>query len=153
MSVDNCSMGKFGSMVVLAQTESPDNQMSVEELGRQLCQHTVGMSPKSIGSLEEEEQMHAASEQSDEAEQIAVAVSSGASTTSGTVADDHSESDASDEVKEKPKDDEMRLVFQDFLMDESLTVGELLRQNSAEVTDFVRFGCGEELEGEEDAGT
>lgn len=150
LSVDNCSMGKFSSMVVLTQTVSPDNQLSVEELGRQLCQHIVGMNPKSVGSLEKEEQSHAAAfghvEQSDEAEQVAAAVGGGADVMSSMSSDDQSE------IKETPKDDESRLVFQEFLMDESLTVGELLRQNSAVVTDFVRFGCGEELEEEEDAG-
>ena len=150
LSVDNCSMGKFGSMVVLTQSASPDNQLSVEELGRQLCQHIVGMNPKSVGSLEEEEQSHAAAvghvEQSDEAEQVAAAAGGGADVVSNASSEDQSE------IKETPKEDESRLVFQDFLMDESLTVGELLRQNSAEVTDFVRFGCGEELEEEEDAG-
>ena len=144
-------MGKFGSMVVLTRTKSPDNQLSAEELGRQLCQHIVGMNPKTIGSLEEEEQTHVAevghAEQFTEAEQVSVAVGNGADIVSSS----SETGDCDDEVSTK-SNDEARFVFQDFLMDESLTVGELLRQNSAEVTDFVRFGCGEVLEGEEDVG-
>ena len=144
-------MGKFGSMVVLSRSKSPDNQLSAEDLGRQLCQHIVGMNPKTIGSLEEEEQRNTAevghAEQFVEAEQVSVAVGNGADIVSSP-----SESDACDDEVSKKASDEARFVFQDFLMDESLTVGELLRQNSAEVTDFVRFGCGEVLEGEEDVG-
>ena len=144
-------MGKFGSMVVLSRSKSPDTQLSAEDLGRQLCQHIVGMNPKTIGSLEEEEQRNIAevghTEQFSEAEQVLVSVGNGADIVSSA-----SESEACDDEVSKKASDEARFVFQDFLMDESLTVGELLRQNSAEVTDFVRFGCGEVLEGEEDVG-
>ena len=43
------------------------------------------------------------------------------------------------------KDDEDKLLFQEFLLDPSVSVGELLKSNGAVVNTFVRFACGEEL--------
>lgn len=43
----------------------------------------------------------------------------------------------------KVKDEETCLIFQEFLMDPDVTVGELLEENGLEVVDFQRFECGE----------
>lgn len=39
--------------------------------------------------------------------------------------------------------EETRLLFQDFLLDSSVTVGETLYKTGVEVVDFERFECGE----------
>lgn len=54
-------------------------------------------------------------------------------------------------VKEKDKpaknsDDETCLIFQEYLLDPSYTVEEVLQQHNAEVIDYVRFSCGEIVE-------
>ena len=41
---------------------------------------------------------------------------------------------------------ENAMMFQEFLLDSTMTVKEFLEQNRAQVVDFVRFECGEELE-------
>ncbi|XP_074658122.1 elongation factor Ts, mitochondrial-like [Tubulanus polymorphus] len=54
-----------------------------------------------------------------------------------------------DDEPDSNKDDEKRLLFQEFLMDESITVKEFLEQNSLEISDFVKFQCGEQLPGDD----
>lgn len=41
------------------------------------------------------------------------------------------------------KDDEKCLIHQEYLLDPSATVGEILQENQLEVVDFQRFECGE----------
>lgn len=42
------------------------------------------------------------------------------------------------------KDDETCLIYQEFLLDPDIIVGELLEENGLEVLDFQRFACGEQ---------
>ncbi|CAG9784187.1 unnamed protein product [Diatraea saccharalis] len=46
----------------------------------------------------------------------------------------------------KNADDETCLIYQEYLLDPSYTVEELLQQNNVEVLDYVRFSCGEAVE-------
>ena len=50
-----CLTGKYGALVLYRATSAPGRTEPVEEMGRRLCQHVVGMSPASIGSVEEEQ--------------------------------------------------------------------------------------------------
>ncbi|CAH0557251.1 unnamed protein product [Brassicogethes aeneus] len=43
------------------------------------------------------------------------------------------------------KDEEVSLIHQEYLLDESLTIKELLSQNNVEVVGFKRFECGENV--------
>jgi len=100
-------MGKYGSLVVYEAVVSKmssmsDGIVSLDELGRRLCQHVVGMNPQSIGSLE-------------------------------------------DEVPPGDPEQETRLIFQEYMLDTTLTVQEVLQQCGATVLDFVRLECGEPL--------
>ncbi|XP_075055430.1 elongation factor Ts, mitochondrial [Mixophyes fleayi] len=52
-SLANMSFGKYGSLVVCNITDA-SNKSNISELGRRLGQHLVGMSPSSVGSLEDE---------------------------------------------------------------------------------------------------
>ncbi|XP_063808370.1 elongation factor Ts, mitochondrial isoform X2 [Pseudophryne corroboree] len=52
-SLANMSFGKYGSLVVCQITDA-GNKSNISELGRRLGQHLVGMSPVSLGSLEDE---------------------------------------------------------------------------------------------------
>ncbi|XP_041972176.1 elongation factor Ts, mitochondrial isoform X2 [Aricia agestis] len=54
-----------------------------------------------------------------------------------------------DKDKDKPAsntDDETCLIFQEYLLDPSYTVGEVMEQNKVEIVDFIRFSCGEVVE-------
>ncbi|KAL4712988.1 hypothetical protein ACJJTC_012058 [Scirpophaga incertulas] len=43
-------------------------------------------------------------------------------------------------------DDETCLIFQEYLLDPTYNVSDVLQQHQAEVVDFVRFSCGEAAE-------
>lgn len=43
------------------------------------------------------------------------------------------------------KDEEKCLIHQDYLLDPTITVGELLNENALEIVDFNRFHCGENV--------
>lgn len=106
-----CALGKYGSLVLYEADGSQmssmsDGIVSLDELGRRLCQHVVGMNPHCIGSLE-------------------------------------------DEVPPGDPAEETRLIFQEYMLDITLTVQEVLEQCGASVLNFVRFECGETLAGEE----
>lgn len=44
----------------------------------------------------------------------------------------------------KDVDDEKCLIYQEYLLDDSLLVGEVLKENGVEIVEFKRFECGEE---------
>lgn len=49
-------MGRFGSLVTFNQSEQlVEDKLGVTELGRQLCQHVVGMNPTSLGMTADED--------------------------------------------------------------------------------------------------
>ncbi|CAH0405017.1 unnamed protein product [Chilo suppressalis] len=54
-----------------------------------------------------------------------------------------------DKERDKPAknaDDEICLIYQEYLLDPSYTIEELLQQNKVEILDYVRFSCGEAME-------
>lgn len=50
----------------------------------------------------------------------------------------------SDEPTEN-KDDERCLIFQEYLLDSSVTVAEVLQENNISIFDFHRYECGENI--------
>ncbi|XP_072597787.1 elongation factor Ts, mitochondrial isoform X1 [Vulpes vulpes] len=50
-SLHNLELGKYGALVVC---ETSERKASLEDLGRRLGQHVVGMAPLSVGSLDDE---------------------------------------------------------------------------------------------------
>lgn len=46
----------------------------------------------------------------------------------------------------KNSDDETCLIFQEYLLDPSYTVEEMLQENKLEIIDYIRFSCGEAVE-------
>ncbi|XP_071488554.1 elongation factor Ts, mitochondrial-like [Diadema antillarum] len=118
-----CTMGKYGALVVFTKLGETSANFRPEVLGRRLSQHVVGMNPLRIGVYTppdpevqtKEEQTQPPSESSEE--------------TSPPPPAAETESD--------------EMLNQEYLLDPSLTVGELLQQENIQVLDFVRFECGE----------
>ncbi|KFO24520.1 elongation factor Ts, mitochondrial isoform X1 [Fukomys damarensis] len=50
-SFDNLELGKYGALVIC---ETSEQEKSLEDVGRHLGQHVVGMAPLSVGSLDDE---------------------------------------------------------------------------------------------------
>ena len=51
--------------------------------------------------------------------------------------------EASPEAEDSKSEDESRLLFQEYLEDQTVLVGEVLVDNGLVITDFERFECGE----------
>ncbi len=138
---DRCLMGKYGSLIAFTQIPSPEDsgQLSKRDVGQQLGQHIVGMNPRSIGKMEEDVEEEEAGEETEEKQE-------------GNEKEESKDDKKEDEEKKKKAkdDDESVLLKQEFLADSSLTVKEFLIKNSAEVLDFLRFQCGEELPSDDD---
>ena len=44
------------------------------------------------------------------------------------------------------KDDETCLIYQEYVLDNDYTVGEIMEENNVEIVDYQRFECGEKNE-------
>lgn len=88
-------LGRLGAVVALTGQPGAD----IDKIGKEICQHIVGLNPRKIGSSEDK--------------------------------------------PAKDKEEETCLIHQEFLLDDEVTVGEVLKQNGVEVVDFKRFACGE----------
>lgn len=52
--------------------------------------------------------------------------------------------DKENDERNASKDDETCLIYQEYLLDPDVTVGEVLEESGLEVLDFQRFACGEQ---------
>ncbi|XP_060516741.1 elongation factor Ts, mitochondrial [Cylas formicarius] len=92
--INGALLGRVAGLVAFRSVGK--NEKDFTEVGKNICQHIVGMAPKRIGNVEE-----------------------------------------------PSKEDEKDLVHQEYLLDDSLTVKDVLRENSIELIYFTRFECGE----------
>ncbi|GJQ69705.1 hypothetical protein Trydic_g22276 [Trypoxylus dichotomus] len=90
-------LGKIGGIVAFRQCANKDINLS--EVGKNMCQHIVGMNPRRVGTSTDEPSSNS--------------------------------------------EEESCLIFQDYLLDESLKVKDFLEENGVEIIDFKRFECGE----------
>ena len=112
LELDNCRFGKFAAIVKI---EVPD----VEGVAADICQHILGMNPKSIGEWEVPKEEPVKKKKKNQGEE---------------------------EKKAGMKEEEDVLLNQEFLLDPQKTVKEYLQDNGPKVVDFVRLQCGEELD-------
>ncbi|BFZ22106.1 hypothetical protein BsWGS_25145 [Bradybaena similaris] len=125
--------GKYGAIVEMKQKNKDDEPvLSLTDLGSHLCQHIVGMNPRIIGDYVPKEPNPQGANVTEKED-------------SGYSSDGSSDTEISSQNEDN---DEDKLLQQDFLLDNSMTVGELLSLNGVEVSHFLRYACGEELEGE-----
>ncbi|XP_002733702.1 elongation factor Ts, mitochondrial-like [Saccoglossus kowalevskii] len=128
---NKCAFGKYGAVVAFKRTLDIGAPFNVSEFGRRLGQHVVGMSPTSIGTAKPVEELKPVSETKPVEE---------------TKKSD--EEDGEDEESTPSQSwtiDETEMLKQEFLLDPSITVAELLQQEGVQVLDFIRYECGEEI--------
>ncbi|KAJ8670548.1 hypothetical protein QAD02_001807 [Eretmocerus hayati] len=94
------SCGKYGALLAFKTTE--DHEL----IGKQLCQHIIGMNPTKIGDPDVDE-------------------------------------------PNANSNNETTLIHQEFLLDASITVRELLTETNTQILDFARFEMGEMIEGQQ----
>ncbi|XP_045470084.1 elongation factor Ts, mitochondrial isoform X2 [Harmonia axyridis] len=119
--INDVQLGKFGSIVAF--TQLTPKEVDMNRVGKELCQHIVGLNPSKIGSTEE-----VTSELKEEVT---------------SELKEEKTSELKEEETSKLKEDEDSLLNQEFLLDEGITVKEYLAENGVEVLDFKRFQCGE----------
>ncbi|XP_035661540.1 elongation factor Ts, mitochondrial [Branchiostoma floridae] len=113
----SCALGKYGALVAFRRKNTEFQNFNAAELGRRLGQHVVGMSPLTVGEMPEVREEEGEKKDGDKQ-------------------DEEERSTDSDE-------DETQMLRQTFLLDPTMTVGEMTRQQGIELLDFVRFECGE----------
>ncbi|KAK3748106.1 hypothetical protein RRG08_040587 [Elysia crispata] len=126
-------LGKYGAVLELVPPPADFSEESLSELGRELCQHIVGMNPQTVGEYSPSLQIRQSALSSE-----------------GGVEDENSDQGyRSDTSSEDSEQMQTELLKQDFLLDSSICVGEFLEsQGAPSVARFKRFACGEELDGD-----
>ncbi|OWF35480.1 elongation factor Ts, mitochondrial-like isoform X3 [Mizuhopecten yessoensis] len=164
VEVDGCRMGKYAVLLDISQnTDGSEEVVAMETMAKQLCQHILGLKPSTVGDFENDKPLGYSEEvkslgatddklQAD-AENKPLADTDDklqADKEDNSPKDSDNESDDSDyendleETSSKINEDETRLVFQEFLYNPEMVVGEFLKENRATVNKFARFECGEE---------
>lgn len=105
----------------------------MNDLGSLLCQHIVGMNPKEVGKYSPSND-RIKGDNSENLNNIEV----------------HGEDDSVKDKGEEEQVEETQLLNQEFLLDNTMSVGELIAQNGVHVVDFVRYACGEVLDADKE---
>nr|CAG4635096.1 EOG090X0EI4 [Alona affinis] len=132
-------LGKYGAVVVYTEASNPpaDSEASptefpegitLEKLSRQLCQHVIGMNPRSIEKIVEEPNEEEKTKPIETAPPTA------------------EEGDPKSEEKPRAENDDTALLEQDFVANPEYRVGEILDLVGWKVKGFVRLECGESQE-------
>ncbi|KAG8197544.1 hypothetical protein JTE90_007280 [Oedothorax gibbosus] len=153
-TLNGATLGKYGT--ILAYKNNNPEQEPEKELSLNLCHHIIGMNPSSIGELSEQDILNFTKKANSEVEETSeTAQEIECSEKQETTVEDQNKpvensEDAEDAVEghetlnANVKDtEETRLLFQDFLLDSSVTVGETLYKTGVEIVEFERFECGE----------
>ena len=138
-NLENYAFGKYGAIIL---TEKVKNNIvegtSVDGtdekvLTKQLCQHIVGLCPTSLGSIKlpvettQDEKEEKFEQKSKKKKKM-----------------DMEDLDKITEGKEE--EEEIRLMDQKFIMDDKVSVRDVLKREGIAVIDFERMACGEEIE-------
>jgi len=118
-SQQKCVLGKYGSLVSFSQTET-EGVLDSKLVGDQLALHVVGMNPSEIGVPDPVEEVKEAEE---------------------------GDKKKKNKKKKKKKidDDESRMLHQQFIGNDKITVETFLEQNSVCLEGFIRYECGQQL--------
>lgn len=119
-----CVLGKYGSLVTFSQlATSPEGSLDAALVGNQLALHVVGMNPSEIGEPDP------VPEDAEGEPQV----------------EGEKKKKKNKKKKKKANDDESRMIHQQFIGNDRITVGEYVEQNGVVIDGFVRYECGQEL--------
>lgn len=154
LEAGNCRMGKYAVVVDICRTPGESDEVdTMETVASNMCKHILGMKPKSIGDFENDKPLENHDVESDKHLDDTDDKHPGDpdgddKPLSDSDSDDKPPGDSDSEEEEAgnvSKLEDTRLVFQEFMMDSDLLVGEYLKENNVTVNKFVRFECGEEI--------
>ncbi|XP_025090053.1 elongation factor Ts, mitochondrial-like [Pomacea canaliculata] len=144
---NNCCLGKYGVLMSLQHDGkcherdecNPYSGLSLDKVSNVLGQHIVGMNPKIIGYVNPDNSCNRAPRTCQEDEDD----SCNRPTRS---CPDREENKCEEPPRRECKEpEEDRLLFQEFLLDQNISVGDMLKKNGVTVKAFARFACGEAL--------
>lgn len=124
-------MGKFGAVI---RFKMDNNSSDTQSVCRGLCQHVVGMNPKTLGDINDE----VVKKVTEEVELDTEGPKEG---------DDQFEVSPDQMIPVSEKD--TRFLFQDYILDNTKVVKEVVQEHGLVILDFHRFELGEQLVSEE----
>jgi len=119
-------MGKFAA-ILKYKTDGTDQ--GHETIARRICQHVVGMNPLSLGDINDEVVKREIVEEAFDIE----------------VKEGEDEKMVSPDNLMPVIEKDTRLLFQEYILDPSRVVKEVVVDHGITILDFVRFQCGEEI--------
>jgi len=144
------SLGQYGTLIALSRKEkgTVGQLMPMDAIGRQLCQHIIGMNPKSLGNFPSDEEIRKMRTKRAEAAAERLAKEnlqrSEDETEGGTSVQRKSDEKENLESSSLELDtNETKLLWQPFMVFPEMFVSEFLKAQGAEILDFVRLRVGE----------
>ncbi|XP_060080045.1 elongation factor Ts, mitochondrial-like [Ylistrum balloti] len=153
VEVDGCRMGKYAVLLDLSQdSDVTEDVTPLKTVAKELCQHILGLKPSTVGDFENDKPLDDSGDDKPLADADETSLSDKDNEHSDDSDSSDDESDDSDDEKEeegkkssKVKMQETRLVFQEFLFNPEVVVGEYLQDNKAIVNKFLFVECGQKL--------
>lgn len=150
--------GRYGVLLASRRKEI-EEEITTEDIDLlrvNICHHVIGMNPLSIGELTEKdiakfsakpslEETEISEGEQQTVEPVTQAKAEAAEQSGQTDEEAENEESREQEVGLK-ESNETRLLFQSYLMDPTVSVGEILYRSGLEVVAFERFECGETAE-------
>lgn len=137
------NLGKYGALVMFRELDGCRlSEDRLVEIGQHLCQQAIGMSPTSVGLLEDfvkatEAEAKEKDKEKKEREEKQPADEKQESQAAGAIEDEQP-------VAEEDKTDD-RILFQEYVMNPEIKVGTMVAESQIEILDFVRYECGQPL--------
>ncbi|XP_022189109.2 elongation factor Ts, mitochondrial [Nilaparvata lugens] len=135
----NVMAGKYGALLMY---EALKTNLTTQHTSRQLCQHVVGMNPKTIEKEETEANTNVPGD---------VAANKPSAAVDQKTAESQPEADHDAEFtndSDIENNEETAMLSQDFLLDPSVTVKQVTSEAGITVHDFIRFETGEKVQEE-----
>ncbi|XP_054283703.1 elongation factor Ts, mitochondrial isoform X2 [Macrosteles quadrilineatus] len=127
-------MGKYGAVLMYVSAKGDE---ATSRLAKQLCQHVIGMNPRTINPLPGDDlKVKPKPEKKPVSDEF-----------------DETEHEVEITVRDEEEDEETVMLKQTFLLDSDRRVAEVVAEAGISVEDFVRFECGEGLAGAEEVST
>lgn len=144
------SLGQYGTLVALSRKGkgTAGQPMPVDAIGRQLCQHIIGMNPKSLGHPPSDDDIRKMRSKRQEATAERIAKEK------LQKKEDETEGGGSIQLKSDEKEhlesssleldtNDTRLLWQPFMVFPEMYVSEFVKAQGVEILDFVRLKVGE----------
>ncbi|GIY54306.1 elongation factor Ts, mitochondrial [Caerostris extrusa] len=141
-NLEGALLGKYGTLLVY---KNNSNEESVKNVSLGVCQHIIGMNPSAIGELTENDIKSFNQVSNVEENNVEAVAEKEIKENTGENPDESEEkTEGQDTLDTNLNDNEdTRLLFQPFLLDTNVTVGEIVYKDGLEIVDFERFECGQ----------